>query len=461
MIKGKIFLLLFSMLISASCVSLAEATKLVTYPAPISEKAQTSWAVTVDGKKLDIYKALSPKFEGGEYYFTYFDFEGAVDVKVSSRNLKNAEVYPATFDVEKSATSLKFTADKPFKTIVLRNERAMPLIIFGNPIEKDIPNKEDKNVIFFEAGTHYLPNLELKSNQTLYIAGGAVLKTSLKAVGENITVRGRGILSFDNRERFYSGATNFSKCENLIVKDIILKDAMTWTLVFRDCNNVTVDNIKICCSRMINDDAIDICNTSNITIKNIFARAQDDIIAIKGIYGSALPCENMTVEDSILWTDSANTFRIGYECHTPKMSNLRCKNLYIPFYAPYRSPDDYWSHAIIWFQPTHDMPMTNMYFDGIDIRSNGEDMPVVIANPRIVDYKDTKTAGNIADCLVKNVTVHGKKGDFKGLIYVLGKDSTHNVKNLTIENFTYFGEKIKQDCKSVFIGDFSENIVVK
>ncbi|MFR6032616.1 MAG: hypothetical protein ACLUKN_05225 [Bacilli bacterium] len=59
-------------------------------------------------------------------------------------------------------------------------------------------------------------------------------------------------------------------------------------------------------------------------------RAEDDIIAIKGMDGD-LPCENMVVEDSILWTDSANTFRIGYECHTPAMTNLKCRNLYVPF----------------------------------------------------------------------------------------------------------------------------------
>ena len=57
-------------------------TKLVTYPVPESEKARTAYTVTVNGKQIDLYKALSPQFEGGEYYFTYFDFEGEVDVKI-------------------------------------------------------------------------------------------------------------------------------------------------------------------------------------------------------------------------------------------------------------------------------------------------------------------------------------------------------------------------------------------
>ena len=57
-------------------VAVNAETKLVTYPAPQSEKVyQSTYSVYVNDKKLDIYKALSPKFMGGEYYFCYFDFE--------------------------------------------------------------------------------------------------------------------------------------------------------------------------------------------------------------------------------------------------------------------------------------------------------------------------------------------------------------------------------------------------
>ena len=66
-------------------VAVNAETKLVTYPAPQSEKVyQSTYSVYVNDKKLDIYKALSPKFMGGEYYFCYFDFEGEVNVEVKS-----------------------------------------------------------------------------------------------------------------------------------------------------------------------------------------------------------------------------------------------------------------------------------------------------------------------------------------------------------------------------------------
>lgn len=81
----------------------------------------------------------------------------------------------------------------------------MPLVIFGNPLEKDAPKAGDKNVVYFGAGVHTPDEIKLSDNQTLYIAGGAVVKSRLRATGKNITVRGRGILSGELSERFSTG----------------------------------------------------------------------------------------------------------------------------------------------------------------------------------------------------------------------------------------------------------------
>ena len=156
---------------------------------------------------------------------------------------------------------------------------------------------------------------------------------------------------------------------------------------------------------MINDDAIDICNSQNVTIKNTFARAQDDIIAIKGMKWAKpnfLPIENIYIENCIFWTDAANVFRIGYECDAQYFKNIKCKDIYVPYYASYRKPNEYWSHAIVWLQPTNDMPIEKVEIDGLHIRSNGGDMPLLIAQPRIVHC--AKTYGNAKGCTIKNAT---------------------------------------------------------
>ncbi len=440
--------------IISSCFLTLSATatlmgKVITYPAPITEKANTSYAVYADGKPVDIYKSLSPQFEGGEYYFAIFDFDGKVEIKVESEKpLDKAEIFPArTNVVSRSDNSITLTADKaPFCAVILRDERNMPLVIFGNPIETDVPNPNAKDVVYFGPGVHVLPEIRLTDNQTLYIAGGAVVKSRVYAQGKNITVRGRGIISGDLYERksLPKGYhfIDFKKCQNAVIRDIVLKDPPSWTLVTFNTDGFKIDNLKICASRMLNDDAIDLCNTSNVEIKNTFARAQDDIIAIKGMYGD-MPCENIEIEDCIFWTDIANIFRIGYECTTPRMANIRVKNVEIPYYAVnYRGPEEYWAKGIIWFQATNNMPMHNIDFENITVRSNGNDMCMLLANPRKVTRHADTNPGRVFDCSLKNIKVYGKKGKFKGLLYFCGYDENSHVKNIKLENITYFGEKI-------------------
>ncbi len=488
-------------------------TKLVTYPAPQSEKVyQSTYSVYVNGKQLDIYKALSPKFMGGEYYFCYFDFEGEVNVEVKSTikftkrvsytctpgekaeadKIYVGELLPDVFkNVKKEKYAMSFTADKPFKAIVIRTEREMPLVIFGNPIEKDAPKAGSKDIVYFGPGVHYVDGeISLKQNQTLYIAGGAVVKGNVFASGDNITIRGRGIISTDNRPRESrvrdsSDCVSFENGKNLKVEGVIIKDPIGWTLVFRNCENVTIDNLKICASRMINDDAIDICNTSNVKITDTFARAQDDIIAIKGHYKSGirfglkrykdlehrnnnLPCNNITIDNCIFWTDSANTFRIGYECYAPEFRGLKCTNLYVPFYSDRPSKfEDYWVKAVFLLQPAEGMTISDMHFENIVVRSNGSDNHLIFAEPRIVSsgaVRDKGIAGEygrIENCSFKNIKVVGQKGTFDGAIFVRGRDADHKVKNVTVENVEYFGKPITDKSPNVHIGEFTESVLIK
>ena len=78
----------------------------------------------------------------------------------------------------------------------------------------------------------------------------------------------------------------------------------------------------------------------------------------------------------------ANIFRIGYECETDGMRNIRARNIDVLYYSKnYRQPTEYWTNAVIWLQPNQDMLMEDCHFEDIRIRSNGEDMITVMAKP--------------------------------------------------------------------------------
>ena len=61
---------------------------------------------------------------------------------------------------------------------------------------------------------------------------------------------------------------------------------------------------------------------------------------------------------------------------------------------------------------------------------------------------------------MRNIVVEGKKGKFRGEVFVEGGDDSHMVSNITVSNVTYFGEKKKAYDKDVFVGPYTENIKI-
>lgn len=452
--------------ILASCCSPAIAG-VTTYPAPAGEAVAGDYTVTVNGQPVDIYAAQSEYF-GGDYSFASFDFSGQVEIRVtSSESLEGVVVQPVGTAVRlarKEPHEMTLTADKPFRISIERNGRTKPLLLFGNAAETDAPQPGDPNVVYFAPGVHRPGKITLTDNQTLYLAGGAVVKGCVHAQGANITIRGRGMLGGEESPRF-QGPGRFlldcRDCQNVTVRDITLRNPWSWTFVTWNCDGVLIDNVKICGSRMINDDALDLVNTQNAVVRNCFFRTQDDCIAIKGMAEMTRPCENIVVEDCEFWTDVANIFRIGYECETAGMRNITARNIDVLHYSKdYRDPTHYWANAIIWLQPNQDLLMENCHFEKLRVRSSGEDIVMLMAKPMRCSYGPFKNPepGTLRNCSFQDIAVHGEKGDFRGLIYMLGDSEKHSVSGMSFERVSYFGQPVLQDSSHVEMGPFVSDV---
>ena len=453
--------------IAVQATALADVT---TYPAPPGETAAGDYAVEVNGKSVGVYAAQSQFFEG-DYYFASFDFSGRVAIRVTStQSLERVLVQPDRFGVQieqNSPKEITLTADAPFQISVERNGRIKPLLLFGNALEIDAPKPGDPNVVYFPPGVHRPGKISLTDNQTLYLSGGAVVKGCVHAKGKNITIRGRGILGGEESPRFKGPGrylVDCQDCRNLTVRDITLRNPWSWTFVTWNCDRVAIENVKICGSRMINDDALDLVNTQNVTVQNCFFRTQDDSIAIKGLAKMPRPCENILIENCEFWTDLANIFRIGYECETAGMRNIRARNIDVLHYSKnYRDPKNYWANAIIWLQPNQDMLMENCHFEDIRVRSSGEDILLLMAKPMSCFYGPHKKPepGTLQDCSFRNIQITGAQGSFRGLLYMLGDSQKHSVSRLLFEHLIYFGQPITQDSPCVQIGPHVTDITFR
>lgn len=455
------FLLIFVLLFSV-----AAHGEVKTWPAPENEKVVGVYSVTVNGQPVDVYAAQSEFFDG-DYCFAYFDFSESVQVEIRSAfPMAKTRILPERFGLkpEVSAESVKFEAKQPFRISVEPNGRVRPLILFGNALESDVPDPKASNVVFFGPGVHHAGKVELASGQTLYLAGGAVLHGAIHASGENITIRGRGVLAGETWKRFAGPGFPLTcrNCRNLVIRDLIIRNPWNWTATTWDCDGVLIDGLKICSSRMINDDALDLVNTKNVVVRNCFFRTQDDSIAIKGCDREKhLPCENIRIEDCQFWTDCANIYRIGYECDADGMRNIVSKRIDVLHYSKnFHDENQYWANSIFWLQPNLNMMMEDCHFEDVTVYSDGSPVLMLMAKPMRCVYGPHKKPepGTLRNCSFKNVRVVGEPGGFNGRIFIQGESGQWNVSGLTFDGVTYFGTPVTRDSSCVKIGNFAENI---
>ncbi len=130
------------------------------------------------------------------------------------------------------------------------------------------------------------------------------------------------------------------KCENIHLKDVLLKDAPEWTIRIGDCSEVDVNGITIENNPVIpNNDGIHCTTSKNITIANCKIFTGDDAIIVTGfgdetkgqgdtsnqLFGNKTGiAENVTVTNCLLSSRSA-CIRIGYGNHP--IRNLVFSNL--------------------------------------------------------------------------------------------------------------------------------------
>jgi hypothetical protein len=226
-------------------------------------------------------------------------------------------------------------------------------------------------IVYFPPGVYLSGSLHLKTNVTLFVDSGAVLRGTRDMMkydsreyspwssyqdtsqtyfhrsliwGENLSnvgILGPGIIdgndAFEpwpiinrtfpppfswifstifyqvNDTIFQRGAKPLAlkSCVNVFIKDITITHAPDESIFLAGCDNVIIMGYKAQAERV---DGIDPICCHNVTITHCEIRSLDDAIAIKSSYtlGFKRSCENITVEDCLLCT-FINALKIGTE----------------------------------------------------------------------------------------------------------------------------------------------------
>jgi hypothetical protein len=168
------------------------------------------------------------------------------------------------------------------------------------------------------------------------------------------------------------------------IEGITFRNPCNWVISALDCEDLLVENVKLCGGRMINDDAIDPCNCRRLTIRDSFLRAADDVFAVKGNQPKGAPqtpCEDILIENCEAWTDAANIFRIGFECNAAVFRRITARNVDVIHYSKtFRPADHTWANGIFYLQAANDMPIEDVLFE--NIRVHASDGPCVMISAR-------------------------------------------------------------------------------
>ena len=447
---------------------------------PVDEVAP-EYEVEVAGKKVKLLLVHMTYSEDrvpmkGVYWVANFPYAPGEAIRVTSTQpLDAAEMRPAGRVGTLRRVSPKevvFSAKGPFHVVLEREGRVKPLILFGNAPERDVPDRNDPNVKWFGPGAHKVDALELTSGQTLYLDYGATVYGAIRASGDNITIRGHGVFSGQIYRAWHGPAPMFFlayRCRNLTVRDLVVTAPFSWTLALQDCENSLLDNVKVCSSRTLADDGIDLINCRKMTVRNCFIRSQDDVIAFKGMDEPKTPCEDILVENCEMWCDTANVFRLGYECHASGMGRLTVRDIDVLHYSPVNLPwRKQWSHSVFWLQPSGDLPIGDVLFENVRIHSDGDDLNLAIAHPRVTACSPGecgsegrtrvfyKGGGSVSNVVFRNVSVTGTPGPWR--VVAEGLSDRECVRNVRFENVTVFGRRLEWGMPEIHIGPHAEGI---
>lgn len=453
------------------------------YPEPKGFQSATEYEVTVNGEKHFVYYSPIPAA------YCSFDITGPVDIVIKvRRDIKWVDIRPlsAGMDVRFKDSIIRLRIAKPQQlSIEVNGTIKNPLFLFANAVDAKKPAKDEKDVVYFEAGKiHYPGVIELKSNQTLYIEGGAVVLGVVKAKGaKNIKIAGSGVIDGTYNNRFSDSIVRKSEgdtsllrtlsgkyhrfielvdCDNVVIEGITLHNSTTWQVVPIHCTNVQIQNIKII-SDQASDDGIDIVRSKKVTIDNCFIRTKDDNIVVKAHldYPKTEGVDSVIVTNCTLWNALwGNAIEIGFELNAAEIKNITFKNIDIIHVE---------AGAAISIHNAGSGHVKNVRFEDIrieDARQKLFDFAIFRSvysedgtrDPEIrkrfylngawdgvlsvpADKKDYHATyrGQVSNILLKDIKV--VEGIFPFSIFY-GFDAQHPVRNVVIQNLVVHGKKI-------------------
>ena len=466
---------------SADAATLAGRSEIVAWPAPTGEALSEEYQLQVNGQPVAVYACrvsavpLNQVWPGYQRPidqtelagFACWDMSGPVRVEVQSQcTVQSAVVRPTSLGIQPviEGNRLSFSLDRPQSLVVEIDGSHHALHLFANPPEQNAPTPETPGVRYFGPGVHRPGRIELKSNETVYLAGGSVVYGSIQASqATHIRIAGRGVLDVGPFERGQGGgAIRLSDCSDVTVEGLVMRDPDVWCCSLFGCRHVTIANVKLIGLWRYNADGIDVCNSQDVLVSDSFVRAFDDALVIKGLKSRRnssddQPVRNVQFRRCVVWCDWGRAMEIGAETCAPEIAGITFADCDIVRTTHIAMDIQHGDRAVV----------RDIRFERIRVEIDDQNPPprmqqsrdekysadsqegycpslleiVIRKNP----YSQDEDRGTVRDILFQDITVLSRLQPPSSF---LGFDAEHTVEGVTIQNLRFNDRPIRDAAEA-------------
>ncbi|MFA5469936.1 MAG: endopolygalacturonase, partial [Bacteroidales bacterium] len=410
------------------------------------------------------------KHRQSEISYAMFDFSGDVFVRVVCKNkqFKTVKIRPAYRGVianRQNDSTLQFMLFQPENlSIEFDGDLTNNLLLFtSKPVQSSTEARKEarqqgRDFVYYPPGYYdQADTIYLKSNTTLYLAGGSYFKGTFAIDdAENVSILGRGIA---RPPRGYEGCHVY-RSKNVLIDGLILN-----TCPVGGSDGVMLHNVKSI-SHPAWGDGLNVFASSNVTYDRVFCRNSDDCTTAyatrKGFSGSV---NNVCMKNSTLWADVAHPIFIGIHGDARQMDsivNLRYENIDILCQAEPQL--DY--QGCLAINCGDNNLVHNVIFDNIRIEGvlQGSILQVKVG----YNQKYCAAPGRgVENILFRGIRYYGPEPNMS---LILGYNEQRLIKNITFEGLKINGRAIYDnmpgkpgwyktaDMGKIYVNDLVENL---
>jgi hypothetical protein len=342
----------------------------------------------------------------------------------------------------------------------------------------DAASGASQNILYFPPGKYKVGELWLKSNMTLYLAGGSVLYGSDAAADfntgsggvniedcshgmirmfkiSNTKVLGRGVIDANGKLIRSQNDTkvNLFKIEqssNILIDGITVRDPSFWnTLIYRS-DLVTIQNYKMVNCRPTtttynNTDGVNFDESTNGKLSNAFLYTGDDSMATKNEEPSGtIDTKNILHEKVVCYSNSVGC-KIGTKTMGKTIDGVTFRDIDVVKAGRALNIDAY-DTAVV----------QNTKFENIRIEAADSSM-IALSEDEPPTWRTAANTSIIKDTYFTNVS-----SDVKKPINLHGKSSSANIVGVHFSNLTVQGKAVTSQTDSDAswsINSFVSNVV--